>query len=251
MNQAAYIEEKTGTVENKISRPAVNKTGESASANFSLEKPVPLDIKWICKPVETAESGIEILTDGRLRCWIRHEIVRGVTPKMLVWWFKNLEGEVEIEGKSYNRYRVWHPRDHLFARYAKRNADGSIGVGSRIHLAEMFGANPKYLVDTVTEIVKLDEEGYVHRPRLHGLRLVEMEYSFEEKEDGTLYCNSLTVGVRGGLGKIINPLIRKFVFDRKRGEAWIKHNIEEVGNFEFFLPDLYFSKTGNSKFAFK
>lgn len=247
MNQAAYIEEKTEAVKKGALRQDANKKSESASANFNLQKPAPLDIKWICKSVDTAESGIEILADGRLHCWIQHEIVRRVTPKMLVWWFKHLEGDVEIEGKSYNRYRVWHPRDHLFARYAKRNADGSIGVGSQIHLAEMFGANPKYLVDTVTDIVKLDEEGYVHRPRLHGLRLVEMKYSFEEKENGTLYRNSLTIGGRGLLGKIINPLIRKSVFDRKRGNAWIKHNIEEVGNFEFFLPDLYFSQNRAKK----
>jgi hypothetical protein len=157
---------------------------------------------------------------------------------------------VKIEGKTYNRYRAWHPRDHLFARYARRNADGSIGVGSQIHLAEMFGANPKYLVDTVTDIIKLDEEGYIHRPRIHGLRLAEMEYSFEERENGTLYCNSLTIGGRGVLGKIINPLIRKFVFDRQRGEAWIKHNVEEVGNFEFFLPDLYYSQNRAKEVSF-
>jgi hypothetical protein len=28
------------------------------------------------------------------------------------------------------------------------------------------------------------------------------------------------------------------VFDEARGRAWIKHNIEEVGNFEAFLPEL-------------
>jgi hypothetical protein len=29
------------------------------------------------------------------------------------------------------------------------------------------------------------------------------------------------------------------VFDEARGRAWITHNIEEVGNFETFLPKLY------------
>jgi hypothetical protein len=56
---------------------------------------------------------------------------------------------------------------------------------------------------------------------------------------GTFYKNSLTVGARGSLGKLINWMIRAFMFDEARGQTWINHNIEEVGNFESFLPQLY------------
>ena len=206
---------------------------------MKLELPEPLPIPWLCKPVESAASSMEILADGRIYCRIEHEIVRNVTPEMLVWWFSHLEGDVEINGVKYNRYRVWHPRDHLFAEYAKRNSDGTVGVGSVIHLAEMFDANPKYLIHIFTEIKKLDETGYIHHPRIHGLRLAEMEYSFEAVPEGTKYRNSLTFGVKGKLGRIINPVLRKFFFDEKRGIAWLKHNIEEVGNFESFLPELF------------
>ena len=72
-----------------------------------FEIPEPLQIDWIKKPVENAVSGVEVLKDGRVFCWIKHEIVRGVTPKMLVWWFKHLEGTVTIDGVAHNRYRVW------------------------------------------------------------------------------------------------------------------------------------------------
>lgn len=206
---------------------------------MKLELPEPLPIPWRCKPVESAASGVSILDDGRVYCWIEHEILKDITPAMLVWWFSHLEGEVAVDGVKYNRYRVWHPRDHLFAEYAKRSADGSVGVGSIIHLAEMFDANPKYLIHIYTEIVKLDETGYIHQPRIHGLQLAEMEYSFEGVPEGTRYRNSLTFGAKGWLGRILNPLLRRFFFDEKRGIAWLKHNIEEVGNFEFFLPALY------------
>jgi len=206
--------------------------------------PPPLDIHWICKPVTSATSGLELLADGRIHCWIEHEIVRGVTPKMLVWWFKHLEGDLEIDGQRLNRYRVWHPRDHVAIAYSKRNADGSIGVGCVIHITEMLGANPDYLVDVHTEITQLDEQGFAHRPRLHGLQVARMDYQFAETPEGTLYRNSLTIGVEGWLGRIINPLIRKFAFDEARGHAWIKHNIEEVGNFELFLPQLYAKEAG-------
>ena len=183
------------------------------------------------------------MDDGRIRCWIEHDLIRGVTPKMLVWWFKHLEGDVIIDGKRVPRYRLWHPRDHIAIEYSRRNPDGSIGVGCEIHLTEMLGANPKYLVDVRTEIFQLDEHGFAHRPRFHGLRLVRMEYSFRESEAGTRYCNSLTAGATGALGKIVNPLLRKFFFDEEHGRAWIKHNIEEVGNLESFLPQLYATAT--------
>jgi hypothetical protein len=201
--------------------------------------PEPLDIRWTCKSIETARSGFETLADGRIHCWIEHDVIRGVTPQMLVWWFKHLEGDCVYEGRQLTRYRVWHPRDHLAIEYARRNPDGSISVGCVIHLTEMLGANPDYLIDVHTEIVKLDEEGFAHRPQFHGLRLAQMDYEFKETDAGTLYKNSLTVGAQGLVGKLLNWAIRTFVFDEARGRAWIKHNIEEVGNFESFLPNLY------------
>jgi DAPG hydrolase PhiG domain len=203
------------------------------------QAPEPLNIQWKCKSIETAHSGYEILADGRIHCWIEHDVIRGVTPQMLVWWFKHLEGDVDIEGQRLNRYRVWHPRDHIAIEYSRRNPDGSIGVGCVIHLTEMLGANPDYLIDVHTEIVKLDEQGFAHRPRFHGFRLARMDYEFRETDGGTIYRNSLTVGAQGILGKLLNRLIRAFVFNEARGRAWIKHNIEEVGNFETFLPKLY------------
>ena len=203
------------------------------------QAPQPLNIPWTCKSVETARSGFEILADGRTHCWIEHEVIRGVTPQMLVWWFKHLEGDVVCAGQRLNRYRVWHPRDHIAIEYSRRNSDGSIGVGCEIHITEMLGANADYLIDTYTEIVKLDEQGFAHRPRFHGLQLAQMDYEFGETAAGAVYRNSLTVGARGIVGKLLNPLIRAFLFDEARGRAWIKHNVEEVGNFESFLPSLY------------
>jgi hypothetical protein len=162
-----------------------------------------------------------------------------VTPRTLVWWFSHLEGDMEVGGKRYSRYRVWHPLDHVSVEYARSNPDGSVGVGSVIHLTEVLGADPRHLIDVYPEITQLDESGFRHRPRVHGLELARMDYLFEFAEGGTLYRNSITVGLEGLLGRLVNPLIRRFVFVEARGRAWIKHNIEEVGNSESFLPGLY------------
>lgn len=207
------------------------------------EAPEPLPIDWIKKPVESARSGVDVLPDGRIHCWIEHDTIRGVTPQMLAWWFRHLEGTVEVDGVKFTRYKVWHPVDHVAVEYAKKLPDGSVGPGAVLHITEMFGGRPEYLVDVFSEIKKLDETGFEHHPRLHGLNAVVMSYEFEPAADGTRYVNSLTVGFRGVLGKVLNPLIRRFMFDPERGAAWVKHNIEEVGNFELFLPRLYAAET--------
>ena len=34
-------------------------------------------------------------------------------------------------------------------------------------------------------------------------------------------------------------LLGPFLFPDGKGQAWLKHNIEEMGNLENFLPELY------------
>lgn len=206
-----------------------------------------MTISWNPKPVDSASSGIEVLPDGRLRCWIEHETVRGVTPTMLAWWFRHLEGHMEFEGQRISRYRVWHPRDHIAVSYTRRLADGSIGVGAQLHIIEMFGGNPRHKVNARSDIVRLDERGFGHRPRWFGLQVAAMDYRFAPVPDGTRYVNSLTIGFPSKLAKPFNFLLRRFVFDTARANAWIRHNIEEVGQFERFLPALFASETNVSQ----
>lgn len=199
----------------------------------------PLPITWHPKPVDSARSGVDVLPDGRLHCWIEHETVRGVTPAMLLWWFQHLEGEVEYEGLRTERYRIWHPLDHVRVRYARRRPDGGIGPGAVLHITEMLGGRPEYLVDVQSRISRLDLGGFGHRPRLHGLPLAAMDYRFEPVPGGTRYVNSLTVGLASRWARPLNALIRRHAFDEARGRAWVRHHIEEVGQFERFLPALY------------
>ena len=207
--------------------------------------PPPVHLPWGLKPVGSAASGIDTLTDGRTRCWIRHEVVRGVTPRMLAWWFAHLEGDVEVGSVRINRYRVWHPYDHVHASYARRLPDGSVGPGAAIHLREMLGANPAFVVDVVTDIEKLDEEGFIHNPVVHGIRgLARMEYRFKAVAEGTQYENCLLFGGRGTVARSLHPLLSRLAFPAGKGAAWLRHNIEEVCMFENFLPGLYRQETG-------
>jgi len=140
----------------------------------------------------------------------------------------------------YPRYRIWHPIDHIAVSYAWRRPDGTIGPGAKIHIREAFGGNPEYCVDIITTIEKLDETGFVHAPYHLGVRLARLEYAFTPVAGGTLYENSITFGPDTPLLRsLFNKLVRPRVYPDGKARAWLKHNVEEVGNFEFFLPELY------------
>lgn len=113
--------------------------GGLASGCTEVQLPAPRTIPWKMKDLSTAKTELRTLADGRLYLQIRHEVLRGVTPRMLVWWFSNLEGDIVLEGKKWPRYHIWHPVDHIAIRYARRRPDGTIGPGAQIHIREALG----------------------------------------------------------------------------------------------------------------
>jgi hypothetical protein len=203
--------------------------------------PEPFPVPWTMKPLASARTSLERLEDGRLRMHIEHDVLHGVSPEMLLWWFQNLEGTMTLEGKVYDRYRVWHPRDHVAFRYAKRTSP--IGPGSVFAIHEVFGRDPRFRIDVLTDVRRLDEGGFDHFPRRMLTHPVHMGYRFERVAGGTRYTNSLVVGFEGAPRFVNNQLIAH-AFTEAHGRAWLLHNVEEVGNFEFFLPALYASARG-------
>jgi hypothetical protein len=215
-----------------------------AYAKTRSTPPEPALLPWPLKALGSAKTGIDLLADGRVRYWIRHETLKGITPDMLAWWFAHLEGDIEYRGMHINRYRAWHPYDHVHASYAKRLPDGSVGPGAVIRLREFLGANKRYQVNVLTDIEKLDNEGFIHHPRAHGISgFARMEYRFTAVPEGALYDNCLIIGAVYGWKRWLTPLIQRFVFNHARGVAWLRHNVEEVGQLENFLPNLYRQET--------
>ncbi|MGH7858718.1 MAG: DAPG hydrolase family protein, partial [Candidatus Binatia bacterium] len=200
---------------------------------------------WKMKELSSAKTEFRYLDDGRLYLGIRHEVLRGVTPPMLVWWFSHLEGDMELGGRTCPRYQIWHPIDHISIRYARRRPDGTVGPGAQIHIQEALGGRLDYLVDIVTTIERLDEGGFTHGPRILGMPLIRLDYTFTPVADGTLYENSITCGPAfPPLRAFFNRVLRPRFFPDAKAHAWFRHNVEEVGNFEFFLPDLYAKEVG-------
>ena len=114
----------------------------------------PLTVPWTMKPLDSADRSIDELDDGRLRFSLVHEIIEGVTPRMLVWWFKHLDGDVDVDGQTMSRYRAWHPIDHVRVTYVTRAENGdAMGPGSKVHIEEFFGARPEYKIDIIDEVI--------------------------------------------------------------------------------------------------
>lgn len=201
--------------------------------------PDPIPVPWTMKPLESARTSLEVLDDGRMHMAIVHDVLRDVTPEMLVWWFRNMRGTMQIEGRAYPRYRVWHPLDHVEHRYVS-DPPGGVGAGSVFRIHEVLGRNPAWEIDVLSDVTRLDHGGFEHRPRVHGVGgLVRMDYAFERVSGGTRYRNSLTIGAPvPRWARAANATLRRFAWDEARGRAWLKHNVEEVGNFEHFLPAL-------------
>jgi hypothetical protein len=156
-----------------------------------------------------------------------------------------MHGTLQIGGREVPRYRAWHPIDHYALTYVQPGKDGrKFSSGARVRIQEFFGGNAEYAVDAVEEIDFLDETGFRHARRILGREVAALEYRFSAVPNGTLYENALIVGGDGGtlFGKFFNT-VRQRLFPDAMGRAWLKHNVEEVGNLQFFLPQLYRHET--------
>ncbi len=65
-------------------------------------------------------------------------------------------------------------------------------------------------------------------------------------EGGVQYRSCALVGAASGpLRPLINSLVVPRLFSDEKARAWLRHNVEEVGCFEQFLPDIYAAPPGS------
>jgi hypothetical protein len=217
--------------------------------------PAPLPGSWALKPLSSARTGLTRLHNGELELTIKHEVIRGVTREMLAWWFCHIDGTLEYAGQTISRYRVWHPYDHIAYRDLTVAADGSGSVGTRRHIVEAFGRTSRYLVNIVDRVAHLDETGILlateqagitlgrfQSPLIPlGLEVGTLQHDFHVAPRGTRYESRMVVGHDSLLGRLLlnRIVLPAFVLSEDMGRAWLRHNVEEVGHFERFLPALY------------
>ena len=213
----------------------------------------PRPFGWQMKPVTGAKTDIKVLPSRQLELTIAHDIIKGVTPQMLHWWFCHIDTTMEYSGQNYHRYLVWHPFDHIYYKDLSCAPNGTGSAGTRRHIVEAFGANPHYLINIIDRVVHLDDTGILLSTEQAGISLglgsllvplplqfSTLEHQFFRVPNGTRYESRLLIGLDSEVGRrLMNPVIRPLFIGYEMAKAWLKHNVEEVGNFEFFLPALY------------
>jgi hypothetical protein len=86
-------------------------------------------------------------------------------------------------------------------------------------------------------VEKLDETGIRLVQRVAGVVVFQLGHTWSAGSDGVHYVSVMDVGARSRLLAPLNRLLcRRFSNDML--QAWVKHNIEEVGQLEYLLPQL-------------
>ena len=189
------------------------------------------------RPVESATVSYLDLPHRRRRVTIDHRPLRGVTPAMLLDWFTHLGGTMSYGGEVIDRYLAWHPIDHIHWELAREAPTGGAGDGARFRMVEAFGGRPEHRIDETVRVDKLDETGIRLVKRIGGAPVMQLEHTWSAGSDGAHYITVMDLGVRSRLLSPVNRVVwQRFSADKLR--AWVKHNIEEVGQLEYLLPRL-------------
>jgi len=183
---------------------------------------------------------------GRKRITIDHRPLAGVTPTMLLDWFTHLDGTITYGDGVVPRYLAWHPLDHIRWELAKPARGGGAAEGARFHIVEAFGANPEYAVDVVDRVEKLDATGIRLVTRVAGAIVFQLEHTWSAAPSATHYVTVLDLGARSPLMWPVNAVLRRR-FPDHMARAWVTHNVEEVGQLEYLLPQLSHEAHGQVK----
>lgn len=189
------------------------------------------------RSVDTATVRYRTFAHHRRRVTIDHRPLSGITPTMLLDWFSHLDGTMAYGGAVIDRYLAWHPVDHIGWELARHAPGGGAAEGARFRIVEAFGGRPEYRVDVTDRVEKLDETGIRLVQRVAGVIVFQLEHTWSPGNDGTHYVSVLDVGARSTLFAPVNRVLAGR-FPEPMVRAWVTHNIEEVGQLEYLLPDL-------------
>lgn len=106
-----------------------------------------------------------------------------------------------------------------------------------VHIQECLTANKDYAIDNKLRVERLDEMGITLRGDIFGIEYMRLEHRFIEGHGGTHYISQMRIGsILPGISTFSRKKIYLLMPDDK-AKAWFRHNVEEVGNFQFFLPE--------------
>ena len=203
-----------------------------------IPMPAPRSRLHPLRDVTSAVTSVQDLPHHRRRLTIDHQPLAGVTPQMLLWWFRHLGGEMDYGGHQVPNYLVWHPEDHIRWELARPAPSGEAGEGARFRIVEAFQRRPEFYVDSTETVEKLDETGIRLVRRLVGVPVFQLEHTWSQGANGTHYVSVMDLGARSRAFTPVNRFLTQRTFPDAMARAWLRHNVEEVGLLEHLLPPL-------------
>ena len=183
-------------------------------SNVNLEKIEETSKKAFQIMEEVArESGSETINLA-----VDHELL-GVTPEMIDWWWDNIN--------NTERYKLWHPEDHILFEWEKAPESGHVGAVHRV-------------IETVKAPIMLRIRW--EDPRSHPIKATYnhlLAGSVLDSKDNPMSWiiheyESIENGTRLRTTFRLPAKVPKWFIRALR-----KHNIGEIGEFVNFLPALY------------
>ncbi len=149
---------------------------------------------------------------------VEHEL-HGVTPEMIDWWWDNID--------TTERYKLWHPEDHKSFEWEVSPKEGHVGAIQNI--VENIGFPTMLRIrweDPSQSPIPIEYSHALVGSTLDhdDMPMTWLLHEYEKFENGTKLRTTFRLPA-----KIPKPLI----------EAIRKHNLEEISEFENFLPELY------------
>jgi hypothetical protein len=153
---------------------------------------------------------------------VEHHI-HGVTPAQITWWWGHIN--------TTERYRRWHPRDHVSFAWEVPPAGSHVGTVQLVR--EYIGASP------ATLRIRFDDPATVKTSFGHllvaavidreGRPIVRFIHAYEDAAGGTRMRSTFH----------LPPLLYALL-----GTGLRQHNREEMATLSTFLPEIYAHERG-------
>jgi hypothetical protein len=211
-----------------------------------MKSPKPRNLGWTLKRLEGAHLTMTLLSDGRTQYKIEHSKVRGVTAEMISWWYGvYADLTLVIDGQVFPAFLISHPTDHISLKKETSTPNETLQPGDHIIIQECYNQEMDQILNERLTVLSLENDFYTLQVSRAGMRVADIEFRFNDCDSGVNFTSKLTVGVElGPLKSLINRIIIPWLYFRNRNweksnAAWMQHTVEEIGNFENFLPEIF------------
>lgn len=204
------------------------------------------------------ENGYTTLPDGSIKVAV-HTDMPGVTPDMWAWWFG-------WHGSQDRRYKLWHPKAHLSARWEDGRDDVAylgrtsiireyigpdvLDAAIRFQSPLDFGFSMQVLNRSEQAVYICAKIGHPSLPVDYGYLVHQVRATENGSEMRSRFClggRFLSLRRQGKIAEIATEILKKLrSLPEHFAQNLLRHCAEEMRHLAGFLPDLYRQFADNS-----